>query len=552
MSTYETAEQRQIRELRQQLNTANSQMSIQSAENRNLRQQMENIRRQQEVVNNQIQQRITAQNEAMAKERQAHQQASAKMSSTIQQLDREVKEKERIHNERIQNLQTKYNQQIIAMNTQFQNERQHLREDIQQVRSDNQQTRQALLRTQQEMRDSFVEVRRETDRKLNDQKNALRREISNVSSKLQGQISAVEAQVQSLTNQILKEKTNAKELAEYWIQEAERLIREIENTYREAIIDPRRLDEIRQKLENAKQDVSTGQPAIVPAREAFQDAMRMKEDLAELDMEWNYWYNVLCNNEAKLYEDLESANSRVYEFTSEDGKTWNYLQGIDYWTNGQLSIVKERVEKLRGRIGDVERATIEDLKQYGEEARSLIEELSLVENASHINVAMSLSRYQTAVKIGEILGDEYEMIESDGDFFATENNEEYHATFVNPLTGDAVVVVITPVPDEAGVVANHIELIATNGMDNNDLNRVHIHDIVSRKLKDKGIPGMNLGNCADRHGDRIQEVIETAGNIQDVADGKECVRVGVPQRENNVSNETAQIQRRSAKKVQVD
>lgn len=51
MSEYESPEQRQIRELRNQIYSLNSQNSRQSSENNYLRQQIENIRRQQSVEN---------------------------------------------------------------------------------------------------------------------------------------------------------------------------------------------------------------------------------------------------------------------------------------------------------------------------------------------------------------------------------------------------------------------------------------------------------------------------------------------------------------------
>lgn len=171
-----------------------------------------------------------------------------------------------------------------------------------------------------------------------------------------------------------------------------------------------------------------------------------------------------------------------------------------------LTIIKNRIQKVREKMGNLQNATIDELTTYEQKINSLIEELALVENASHINVAMSLSRFQTAVKIGEILGDEFEMIDSDGDFYCEENREEYHAVYVNPATGDKVVVVITPVSDEAGVVSNHIELIAGNSMDNDIVNRGTIHNVVSAKLREGGIQDMHLERCAGRHGDQLQRI----------------------------------------------
>lgn len=115
-----------------------------------------------------------------------------------------------------------------------------------------------------------------------------------------------------------------------------------------------------------------------------------------------------------------------------------------------------------------------------------------------------------------------------------ENREEYHAVYVNPATGDKVVVVITPVSDEAGVVSNHIELIAGNSMDNDIVNRGTIHNVVSAKLREGGIQDMHLERCAGRHGDQLQQVIDRAGDIEAVAAGDERVRVGVPDRESGL------------------
>ena len=528
MSEYESAEQQQIRRLRNDLSAMTSQAVRQTEENNLLRQQLENVRRQQSVENERLVQHIQSQVKIIEE-----QQVSLKQQNqAIQSLDKEIKEKERLQNEKIRNIQTQYSQQIQSMNTRFQEERQFLRNDIQQVRSENRRTQEELHKTQAEMKNGFAEIRRETEIKFQSQKQELKREIAKVSTKLESKISAVDAKVQSLANQIISEKNYAKELAEYWIQEAERLIRELEETYRESLFDQRRMGQIRQKLDNARQDVSMGQPAIVPARDAFQDVMRMKEELAELEMEWNYWYNMLRNDEIQLLEDMDSADHRVYIF-EHDGEKIEYDDGIDYWTNGQLSVVRNRIEQLRNKMGSLDDAKIDDLKQYEEEMRSLIEELALVENASHINVAMSLSRYQTAVKIGKILGEEFEMVDADGDFFSEENREEYHAIFQHPVTNDRVAVVITPVLDEAGVVQNHIELIADNGMDNDVENRTRIHNIVSSRLKDKGIQDMHLERCANRHGNKTRLEIERVGDIEAVASGDEHTRATIPERQDN-------------------
>lgn len=546
MSEYESPEQRQIRELRNQIYSLNSQNGRQSSENNYLRQQIENIRRQQSVENERVMQQMRAQQERIQQQQRTMQAERASMSSAIQELDREVRERERLQSEKIAIMREQHTRQIDSMNAQFRQETAGLRGDIQRVQTDTRRNSEEIQRTQAEMRSRLSELRAETERKLREQKDDLQRAIVSVGAKLEEKISNVDATVQSLVSQMEQRDSNSKELSVYWLQEAERLLRDLKETYRESLFDEKRLRRLEQDLIDVRQYIETGHydSAIKTGRDAFRDAMEMREDLAALDMEWNYRFNTLRNLEERLLEDLDSAEHRVYSIDTDDGII-EYDNGIDYWTNGQLTIIKNRIKKICEKMGDLQGATIDELTMYEQEINSLIEELALIENASHINVAMSLSRYQTAVKIGEILGNEFEMIDSDGDFYREENREEYHAVYINPVTGDKVVVVITPVPDEAGVVSNHIELIAGNSMDNDIVNRGTIHNVVSAKLQEGGIQDMHLERCAGRHGEQLQQVIDRAGDIAAVAAGDESVRVGVPGRENG-SNITDRIHRGTA------
>ena len=118
MSEYESAEQQQIRRLRNDLSAMTSQAVRQTEENNLLRQQLENVRRQQSVENERLVQHIQSQVKIIEE-----QQVSLKQQNqAIQSLDKEIKEKERLQNEKIRNIQTQYSQQIQSMNTRFQEE----------------------------------------------------------------------------------------------------------------------------------------------------------------------------------------------------------------------------------------------------------------------------------------------------------------------------------------------------------------------------------------------------------------------------------------------
>ena len=513
MSYTETPEQRQIRILRNSISSMRSDNDRLSSQNRRLEREMELVRQQQQL-----------ENERMAVQmRQLQQQERAARTAALQALDAEVKEKERLQSEKIRAMQTQHAAQMQQLQSQFQSERQGLREEIHQSR--------AQLRT-------------ETDAKLRQQRTEHQAELAQLNSKWEGQLSQVDQKVNALAQQITEREQGQRELAVYWSQEAERLVRQLRESFRPQLLDRRRMTVLERKIRQAQEDIQGGQyqSAITAGRDAFFDALDSKEDLAAAELEWNYWFNAVKTREAQLLDSLDAAQHRVYTIPM-DGEQVEEDSGIDYWTYGQLSITQERINQLRQQLSQLDNATTTELQERVEQIRGLQEELVLVENAAHINVAMSLSRFETASKIGHILDENYEMIDSDGDFFSEENREEYHAIFQNPVTRDQVAVVITPLPDEAGVVTNHVELIVGNA-DNNPITRDRMVNEVAEKLRGAGVEGCAFP-CARRYGDGTAQEVARVGNIAAVAAGKESARATPPEGAVQTRDVTARIGRKT-------
>lgn len=77
--------------------------------------------------------------------------------------------------------------------------------------------------------------------------------------------------------------------------------------------------------------------------------------------------------------------------------------GIDYWTYGQLSITQELHQPAASAAEPAGQRHHHRIAGAGGADPRLAGGVVLVENAAHINVAMSLSRFETASKIGHIL-----------------------------------------------------------------------------------------------------------------------------------------------------
>lgn len=523
MSHYETPEQRQIRELRNKINALLNDRKYQDSQNNTLRRELEVVRRQLEIENARLLQQMQQQQDEARRD-------YAQMSATIRELDDQVKERERLLQQRISAMQNQHEAQIHQLEVEFQTEQQGLKDEIRQTRSD--------------MQRGLTQLRTETDQKLQQQREELHRDLSEVSSRLESQINDVDRKVNSLVQQIVARDQGDRELAEYWAQESARMLRQIRESFREQLLDQRRVSILERKIGQANDDIRGGQyqSSITAGRDAFFDALDMKEDLVAAELEWNYWYNALKTREAQLLEALESAENRVYEIDTEDGVI-EYSNGIDYWTFGQLTILRNQVDELRNSTQGANSMTRTQLQDVEEQIRALQEQLALIENAAHINVAMSFSRYETAVKIGNILDSNYEMIDSDGDYFGQEDREEYHAIFQNPNTGDQVAVVITPIPDEAGIVTNHIELIVGNS-DNEPVTRDRIARAVAEKLRTSGIEGCSFP-CAGRFGDATPQEVARVGNIAAVEEGDEKVRATLPAEAVRTNNATTRVKRKT-------
>ena len=203
--------------------------------------------------------------------------------------------------------------------------------------------------------------------------------------------------------------------------------------------------------------------------------------------------------------------------------------------------MRNQIDDLPSSIQNINSKTRTELEAREEQLRALQEQLALIENAAHINVAMSVSRYETAAKIGNILDSNYEMIDSDGEFFGREDREEYHAIFQNPNTGDQVAVVITPIPDESGIITNHIDVIVGNA-DNDPVNRDRIAREVAEKLRVSGVEGCSFP-CARRFGDETSQEVARVGNIAAVEDGDEKVRATLPEGTGNKDRIGSRVRR---------
>lgn len=503
MSHYERYEDRQIRELRAQLRTATRNSADSAATNANLRRELDRLRNEQNTANANLVQRLEQQ--LADSQRQVDQQNQA-----VKDLAAQLQEQERLRNQQIAAMRERHTADMEQLNTRLQTEHQGLRQELQ--------------RTRTEMLADLANLRTETANALQAQRLETQRSLTQLNTQLQGQINEVNYRVDALTQQIAAKENGQRELATFWVQQAQRLLQQLQDTFREQFFDTKNLAALERNIRDAHSDISHGlyQSSVTAGRDAFYNALDMKEDLAAAELEWNYWFNAIKEQEAQLLQDLDSANNQVYEFRSR-----KYTGGVDYWTNGRLTPIRNRFHAVQGTLQNADRMTVQQLQQAEEQLRSMQEDLVTAENTAHTNVAMSISRYEMARKIGSILGANYAMSDQDGEYFNEENRDEYHAIFKNPATDDRIAVVITPQTDpDTGLITNHAELLI--GYRGNDAaTRDQMSEIIATRLRQEGVANCHFP-CAQRYGRSTNHEADRVGDIAAVAAGNATARAAQP------------------------
>lgn len=506
MSYYETERARRQREIR---NTVAAETRALNNTISDLQNEIVRIRSAASQENEELLRRLEAQAAALEKER-------SRNNAMIRQLDEEVRERERLTQERINAMQTQHTREIRAMEDNFRQENETLRGEIRNTRS--------------EMLHEIENVRADTAREINSVRQETAAALTALDNSLRSEISDVNDRVTRLSDEIASDKENRRELAVYWTQEAGRLLDQIRNNFKPQLLDSHRIDNISDRINSANGFINAGafDAGIANGNNAFYDLLDMKQELAEAELVWNYHYNAVRSREAALLSALDEAENRIYTYTDENGEVYTYDTGVDYWTNGQLSVLRETVGRERTLMAGIGDMTTAQLQETEEKLRSLQEQLALLENASENNVAMSISRYRTAVSVGEFLGENYRMVDRDGEYFALENREEYHAVYENPITHDRVTLIITPIADPAtGAVQNHVDLLVGSAT-NDPIRRDEIRREVANSLDENHVLENCSFPCSERFGDRTSEEAARAGDIAAVAAGKDKVRVGIP------------------------
>ncbi|GEM_PF-3107938 len=465
------------------------------------RQQMNQLRQQNQREQQQMQQRYARAEQQNRQQMEALNRQYQQESAAIRNLHSQLERQEQQHNQRIRQLQNQQQQEIRQLDEHLAQESHRLQQAVTSVRTEMEQFR-------NQAQEQFETMQAQHQRDLLWTKE---------------EIQEVRRHTAELERQISQEKEQQRVLAEYWIAQAQRIAADIRENCRPEKFEPETWHRVQQILANAQNDFQSElfQIAAGNGRTAFQNASDLRDSLIAQELEWQNLLESARLMQANLLQNLAEAEVRSYQFEL-DGESVEDSRGVDYWTYGQLSVLTQRIEETGRRLNtQTDDLTSEQLTELMQDLHLRMTELAMLENAAAVNLTMANERYHMAVRVGEVLGDAFLMDEQDGDYFASENRDEYHASFTNPSTGEQAVVVITPLQGDDGVVTNHAEVLVHTPT-NQPQRREEINQALVKEVA-RQVPGFSLP-CSEQYGSRTNEEAERLGNISAVSEGQEAVR----------------------------
>jgi hypothetical protein len=349
--------------------------------------------------------------------------------------------------------------------------------------------REALEEQARQAKSEIGNLKNEMNRSLTVQRKALERELAKQRAEMNLKIQNNREIINNVVERINRmEESSEKhyELAQYWVEQANGLVKDI-SRYRHELFAPGELGKLRNELANAARDIQARayQSAIITGRGAFQNASDLKPRIISAENEWNRVYAVWRRESAVAASDFVDSVHLVYEIDTTEGRE-KIPARLDYWTNGKLSIIQSRLDRLQTSMLDINNLSVDALLHGLGELDCLKDELSVVKKTGKENLLCSHNRYVKACCFADLLEENFAMNNCEGDYEEQEQRNAYIGIYKNDSTGDVIAVRIQPVPDESGVMNRDLMEVHYFTANNNEEQRGRWTKKIEEELQKQG------------------------------------------------------------------
>ena len=307
--------------------------------------------------------------------------------------------------------------------------------------------------------------------------------------------SEVDGALRAIRNDIRADRTQQRKVAQSQIDDLEKLFQLMRSQRAHERFAPGELDDLESRFSLCRGNLESGnfQAALASGQERYFEYQELQLNIAERQAEW----------EAYLAEVRRLAEETAGAMAAAEGATYTFAEGdmsqeveaqVDYWSEGAWTDFRNRLDGHRGRLGDPEKLSTEELKQMLDEIAPMEDELSdIVEQAKERLVQSQVRQNIAASILTSFEGTHWEL--DDSTYEHDDFRKGLHVKLKNPAQ-EEIVASVTPVETSGGGVTSNVEINFFDRFNDDRLRQARLSDMHDSMHKE----GVQVGSfeCLDQ------------------------------------------------------
>lgn len=312
------------------------------------------------------------------------------------------------------------------------------------------------------------EIRRlasEQNRRLREQARNFNRDIAELRRQREADRKELADAIDSLRENTEAKERNHREIAQYWLSQAEAYFSDIE-LYRHELFTPNQLAHLRSQLNQVQFDIKNEafQSAIAAARNVFNQSVDLKERVVSAEIEWAHYH-------ADFQHIFTDVRSHLYHYQNLQYEIGNETieANIDYWSHDNLSSLSDEINDISERTSHIEELSTAELIELIGRLHDIDNRMTQTAEDAKEEMICSQVRAELADSIANTLqhsGWEFVGYTYEG----SEMNAALHVKLRDNL-GNEIVTVITPQRDKENNLGNNMEFNFFSDFNNDENTR---------------------------------------------------------------------------------
>ncbi|MBU0655281.1 MAG: hypothetical protein KJ914_09140 [Gammaproteobacteria bacterium] len=290
------------------------------------------------------------------------------------------------------------------------------------------------------------------EQEMQDQNRLFTQAMAEQRQELQGQIKQIGTHIRN------KEQSD-QQAATTWLASTRLMLDNIAQNTRHAKFKPGVLDQLNNEfslLAESNHRSGQYQSALSAAQATYMEAHKLQLELAQREAEWNVYLMQARTSSAEVLAMCDTQQAAQFTIETDEGSE-EVAAEIDFWTEGRLSALRQKVEAENRRLAtDDDALTLDVLKASIQQSSVWMQESEEIAEAAREALIKSQVRQNIAQSVADSFGGTgWELVDST--YKGEDFRSSLHAKFVDP-TGDEIVTIVHPEKAPSGEILNRLEV----------------------------------------------------------------------------------------------